>query len=205
MGQITQLSVTISILIFTYLLISTLQTKLRRSSQIKANHCLPPPAYAHKDPFLGVDLFLSNIQNLKNITFLTGLIDRWKKYGTTYSGLTLGNPTIFTVDAQNLQTVHAQNFSHYSVEPLRLAATLPLLGRGVFNTDGPFWEHSRALVRPTFTRANVANLPAFEVNFRKFLALLPKDGRTVDLQPLLNRLVCSPWFTLLFPRDLKGH
>jgi hypothetical protein len=55
--------------------------------------------------------------------------------------------------------------------------------------DGPFWDHSRALIRPTFTRANVANLPAFEVHFQRFLRLLPKDGDTVDLKPLLYRLV----------------
>ncbi|TGO49923.1 hypothetical protein BCON_0196g00150 [Botryotinia convoluta] len=55
--------------------------------------------------------------------------------------------------------------------------------------DGPFWEHSRALIRPTFTKSNVANLPAFEVHFQKFLALVPTDGTKVNLKPLLNKLI----------------
>lgn len=96
---------------------------------------------------------------------------------------------MYTVEAKNLQSVHSLNFEHYGVQPIRRAATLPFLGEGVFTMDGPFWEHSRALIWPTFTRTNVANLPAFEIHFRRFLGLLPKDGETVDLKPLLYRLV----------------
>ena len=129
------------------------------------------------------------ISNIKTQNFINGFITRWKYLGPTFSGLTLGSPTIWTVDAENLKSVHGTNASHYGVEPMRLAATLPLLGRGVFTTDGPFWEHSRALIRPTFTRSNVANLPAFEEHFRKFLKLLPRDGSTFDLKPFLDRLV----------------
>ncbi|KAF7913432.1 hypothetical protein BELL_0064g00050 [Botrytis elliptica] len=63
-----------------------------------------------------------------------------------------------------------------------------LLGDGVFSTDGPFWEHSRALIRPTFTRYNVAKFPAFEIHLQKFLKLIPRDGRTVNLSSLLDDL-----------------
>ncbi|TGO57552.1 hypothetical protein BCON_0064g00200 [Botryotinia convoluta] len=44
-------------------------------------------------------------------------------------------------------------------------------------------------MRPTFTRTNVANLPAFEKNLQKFFKLLPEDGSTVDLKPLLCKLL----------------
>ncbi|TGO72713.1 hypothetical protein BELL_0426g00050 [Botrytis elliptica] len=44
--------------------------------------------------------------------------------------------------------------------------------------------HSRTLMRTTFTRTNVANLPAIEKNTQKFFKLLPGDGSTVDLKPL---------------------
>ena len=32
------------------------------------------------------------------------------------------------------------------------------MGRVIYTTDGPFWEHSRALVKPIFTRAQFADL-----------------------------------------------
>ncbi|KAL9118805.1 MAG: hypothetical protein Q9187_004643, partial [Circinaria calcarea] len=100
----------------------------------------------------------------------------------------MGRTTIYTNDPKNYQAVHALKFADYGVQPLRREPTLPFLGEGVFTMDGPFWEHSRAIIRPTFTRSNVANLPAFEVHFRKFLDLIPGNGVTVDLEPLLYRL-----------------
>lgn len=151
--------------------------------------CEEPPRYPHKDPFLGLDLFLDTIRNVKKFRMLEGWRERYESYGTTFSGKTIGKRNVYTVDCRNLQSVHSLNFNHYGVQPIRRAATLPFLGEGVFTMDGPFWEHSRALIRPTFTRTNVANLPAFELNFEKFLKLLPEDGSTIDLEPLLYRLV----------------
>ena len=84
----------------------------------------------------------------------------------------MGKTTMFTVDTRNLQTVYSLNFADYGVQPIRRAPTLPFLGEGVFTMDGYFGEHSRVLMRPTFTRKNVANLPAFEVHFQNFLELV---------------------------------
>jgi len=38
----------------------------------------------------------------------------------------------------------------------------PVFGHGIFNQDGKGWERSRALVRPNFTRQQVADLDMFE-------------------------------------------
>ncbi|TGO35880.1 hypothetical protein BHYA_0143g00220 [Botrytis hyacinthi] len=69
--------------------------------------------------------------------------------------------------------------------------------------DGPFWEHSRALIRPTFTKSNVANLPAFEVHFQKFLALVPTDGTKVNLKPFLNKLIFYTSTEFLFGQSMN--
>lgn len=151
--------------------------------------CKAPPNYPHTDPFFGLDLFLDNIKNFKKQCFLDGFKERFDKYGQTFGGISMGRTAIYTNDPENYQAVHALNFSDYGVQPLRREPTLPFLGEGVFTMDGPFWEHSRAIIRPTFTRSNVANLPAFEVHLRKFLGLIPRDGSTVDLKLLLYRLV----------------
>ncbi|TGO25480.1 hypothetical protein BPAE_0079g00270 [Botrytis paeoniae] len=111
-----------------------------------------------------------------------------KELGNTYTENSIGTTTIFTIDPQNLQAYCSTNFKDYGVHRLRKKAFYPLLGNGVLSTDGPFWEHSRALIRPTFTRLNVANFPAFEIHLQKFLKLIPRDGRTVNLSPLLDDL-----------------
>jgi hypothetical protein len=157
---------------------------------MKAHRCQNPPGYRHKDPFFGLDLFLEDRHNRKQLRFLDGMKNRWQIHGHTFIAKTIGTKVIYTIDVGNLQTIHGTSFNNFGVQPLRRNATLPFLGEGVFTMDGPFWEHSRALIRPAFTRTNVADLPSFEIHLQKFLDLLPRDGSTVDLKPLLYKLVC---------------
>lgn len=186
-----------------YYVISLFITRKRRQSQIKQYGCRAPPKYPHKEPFLGYDLFKDNMENAKNSNLLARWLYRFQQHGPTFSANFLGVPAICTVDPINLYAILSTNFKDYGVQPLRRAATLPFLGEGVFTMDGEFWEYSRALVRPTFNKTNVANLPAFEANLVKFMDLLLRDGSTVDLKPLLCKLVCfllwnlDPSLTLL--------
>ncbi|MGI4815897.1 MAG: cytochrome P450 [Janthinobacterium lividum] len=153
--------------------------------------CEAAARYPHRDPVFGLDLFLDNVRNLKAGNFLNNFKQRFDKYGQTFQAISMGRISIYTNEPKNLQAVHALNFLDYGVQPIRRAPTLPFMGEGVFTMDGPFWEHSRDLIRATFTRSNVANLPAFEVHFRKFLKLIPTDGEQVDLKPLLYKFVRS--------------
>ena len=169
-----------------------LRRRRRTRELAEEHHCAPPPCYPHKDPFLGLDLFLDTKRNLEKNSLLRGFKDRYDRCGQTHQVKNMGTTEIHTIDPKNLQTVHALNFGHYGVQPIRRDATLPFLGEGVFTMDGQSWEHSRAMIRPSFTRTNITNLDAFKVHFRKFLDLIPRDGATVDLKPLLGRLV-SQW------------
>lgn len=66
----------------------------------------------------------------------------------------------------------------------------PLMGHGIFTSDGAKWEEARALVRPNFVRNQVADLEAFEQHFQNMLTLIPRDGKTpVELKPLFQRMV----------------
>lgn len=45
-----------------------------------------------------------------------------------------------------------------------------------------------ALVRPSFARAHVADLETFESHIQHLIAKIPRDGSTIDLQPLFYQL-----------------
>lgn len=47
---------------------------------------------------------------------------------------------------------------------------------------------SEALVRPSFARAQVADLDTFETHIQHLIAKIPRDGSTIDLQPLFYQL-----------------
>ena len=189
MIQAFSLGVAALLLLAVYHIASLLQSRHTRSRRIKELGCKEPPKYPHKDPIFGLDLFFDNVRAVKNHRLLETIKQRYEKHGQTFQALAMGKVSIHTNDPRNFQAVHSTSFYDYGVQPIRRAPTLPFLGEGVFTMDGAFWEHSRAMLRPTFTRCNVADLPTFEVHFQKFLKLVPTNGSTVDLKPLLYRLV----------------
>lgn len=69
---------------------------------------------------------------------------------------------------------------------MRKEAVDALLGDGIFTTDGAFWLHSRAMLRPAFEKSQVADLDQFESRLGGLLARIPDDGSTVDLQVLFH-------------------
>ncbi|KAF3031182.1 hypothetical protein E8E11_000631 [Didymella keratinophila] len=73
-----------------------------------------------------------------------------------------------------------------------------LLGHGIFNNDGERWANSRLLLRPNFTRSQVADLKAFERQFKLMLKHIPDDGSTIDLQELFFMITIDTAAELLF-------
>ena len=98
---------------------------------------------------------------------------------------------------ENLQTVWVTKFKDWGVEPVRLPAMGTFCGRGLLTTEGPRWEYSRALLKPSFTKANMTDLSVFEGYVRLVLDQIPRDGSTVDLQPLFFNLVRSQYIETL--------
>lgn len=62
------------------------------------------------------------------------------------------------------------------------------LGKGVFTTDGPFWAHSRSVLRPQFEKHQVSEISQFEPHVQRLFENIPTDGSTVDLQDLFHKL-----------------
>ena len=162
----------------------------RRRSHARANGCRPPRHYPHRDPILGLDLFLRTGKLFRDNTYLQDLVRRYDELGRTFETNLLGSPSINTIEPENLRTVYVSRFKEWGVEPVRLPAQEPFCGRGFITTDGPAWEHSRALLKPSFDKTNIADLSTLKKGLDMLIAQLPRDGSAVDLQPILFNLVC---------------
>jgi cytochrome P450 len=68
--------------------------------------------------------------------------------------LILGEWQFATIEPENVKALLATKFPDFSLG-VRHNAFYPLLGDGIFNTDGELWSHSRALLRPQFSREQV--------------------------------------------------
>ncbi|KAJ4412103.1 hypothetical protein N0V82_008853 [Gnomoniopsis sp. IMI 355080] len=73
--------------------------------------------------------------------------------------------------------------------PLRRKSASPLLGRGIFTSDNEVWAHQRALIRPSFVRAQVTDFAVFERHIDQLISLISRQDHSVDLQALFFRSV----------------
>jgi cytochrome P450 len=102
------------------------------------------------------------------------------------------------MEPENIKTMLATKFSDWELGSRRKAAFIPILGHGIFTTDGTAWEHSRAMLRPNFVRSQVGDLPTFEKHVSHLIDAIPRDGSTVDLQELFFRLTIDSATEFLF-------
>ena len=62
----------------------------------------------------------------------------------------------------------------------------------------------QSLVRPNFTRSQVADLDTFETHIQKLISKIPKDGSTVDLQTLFFQLTLDSATEFLFGESVSS-
>jgi cytochrome P450 len=127
-----------------------------------------------------------------------GIVQDRRFLGYTFSQLLLRREVINTVEPENVKAILATQFKDFSLPPTRKAASTVLLGHGIFNSDGAAWETSRSLLRPNFVRSQVGDLDTFEKHITHLIARIPRDGSTVDLQPLFFMLTMDSATEFLF-------
>ncbi|KAL2850214.1 cytochrome P450 [Aspergillus pseudoustus] len=107
-----------------------------------------------------------------------------KKLGrevATYRISVLGSENIVTADEENIHAVLVSQFNDFTLGPYRCGGFRPLLGEGIFAADGAKWAHSRALLKPQFTRSQMNDLDLEDRHISHLLDSIPspdKDGWT---------------------------
>ncbi|KAF7596528.1 hypothetical protein BBP40_001401 [Aspergillus hancockii] len=169
--------------VFLLYTITALQRKYNQYRIARANNCQPVQVQVAKDPFLGLDNIWDNLDAAKNHILLERGLSGFRQYGNTFRARRLRTPIIVTREPQNIKTILSLKFKDYGLGN-RINSFGPLLGHGIFTTDGEHWAQSRAMIRPNFVKDQVAHLDIFEELMADLLALIPTDGSTVDLQEL---------------------
>lgn len=169
-----------------------------RRQLISRSGCQPVAKSFNKDPFLGLDTFPDTIRAVTQHRILGRGCELFRDYGNTFTARELGRRAILTIEPENIKTVLSLKFKDYGIS-FRLAPFKPLLGEGIFDTDGEHWASSRALIRPSFARDQVADLTSLENLIQDLFLLLPRDGKSVvDLQELFFRYTVDSATEFLF-------
>lgn len=207
-SQARQLVFLITTLAILAVLFHKLQTFINHRRIAKQHGCKPVLNTPNKDPILGIDMIRTLLRAAKTHKALEENKQRYDTYGHTFRMRQLFTDFIMTIEPENIKTVLSRNFEDYGIGH-RLERFGPLLGAGIFDTDGKHWHDSRSLIRPNFTRDQVADLAVFERLIPDMLALIPRDGKTtVDLQDIFFRYTIDSATEFLFGQSvgsLKDH
>ncbi|KAI4168867.1 MAG: hypothetical protein LQ343_006080 [Gyalolechia ehrenbergii] len=171
----------------------------RRQSRIRLAGCAPPPSLPQIDRIFGLDTVLQALASFKSNKRNVSLGQQFSTYGHTFQCQVYNNTKIYTIAPKNLQSVFSTDFDSWGIAPLRLFFFGPFIGKGIMTADGPFWTHSRALLKPTFARAQISDLSAYSLHVDHLLtALSEHNDLDVDLKPFFERLALDSSTEFLF-------
>lgn len=100
------------------------------------------PAYRRRGWLpLSVDQVYRAINALKENDFLNAEVRIYHEIGqkTTFQQSSLGNTFYMTTDPENIKAILATQFKDFGLGPIRYNVLEPLLGRGIFTSDGKDW------------------------------------------------------------------
>ncbi|KAK3080129.1 hypothetical protein LTS18_003049 [Coniosporium uncinatum] len=190
-------------LFITVQLYQRLTLHLARRKIIREHGCKPPPRFPYKDRLFGLDLMRLNFSLAKEHKLMESFYMRFQDVGNTMAAQLFTTPTLSTIEPENIKTVLSLKFKDYGIVSRQISIG-PLLGEGIFTTDGEQWAHSRQLIRPNFTRDQVADIGAFEKHVQDLFKAIPRDGSTVDLQELFFRLTIDSATEFLFGHSVDS-
>ncbi|KAK8105202.1 hypothetical protein PG999_008561 [Apiospora kogelbergensis] len=168
------------------LAVQLVRSVLRRREirRFKRTHaCEEPPAFPQREYIFGYDAWKALTTERAERRILPAALRRSQTLGRTNSIVFMGQKYMVTSDEENIRAAYSVQAADYGID-CRLSYMKPLLGEGIFTLEGPKWQHSRAMIRPAFTRAQLSELSAIETHVQHLINCIP-DGSTVDMLPLL--------------------
>ncbi|EHK97188.1 putative Cytochrome 52A11 [Glarea lozoyensis 74030] len=122
----------------------------------------------------------------------------------------LGKKFFLTADADNVRAILATQFKDFVTGPNRAGAFGYFVGKSIFTSDGPFWEHSRSLFKPHFATGHINDLEATERSCLDMFEAISarKNGQwthPLDLQALFLRFTLDNGMEFLFGANVRSQ
>ncbi|GAD95757.1 cytochrome P450 alkane hydroxylase, putative [Paecilomyces variotii No. 5] len=179
----------------TFAVIRSIQQFFRHRQNAKALHCQPAPQ--GRAGFFGIPAFLKVARAVREKRLVEFMTEQYGIYGNTFEQKVFGRYVVTTIEPENIKALLATQFSDFRFGN-RHREFYPLLGDGIFTLDGAGWSHARALLRPQFTKDQVADLAMMDGHIMKMIDIIPKDGSVFDIQKLFFLLTMDSATHFLF-------
>ena len=178
------------IALISYKVFSSLREKRRQNAEATHRGCGPCPILPKKD-ILGITQFRESIRATRaerGPKYVVEKMDGMGKNVHTIQVRVLDYDLNVTRDPENARACFSSQSNDFDIGVHRTQSWKPLLGVGIFTSQGDAWKHSRALVRPQFTTQQISDLDLAERHTRDLSnkIIVGPDGwtETMQLQPL---------------------
>ncbi|KAK8075123.1 hypothetical protein PG997_009786 [Apiospora hydei] len=174
-----------------YIIAKSKLNKRRNNAKAAALGCQSPPVVRSRN-LLGNSVLRDSMRATKE--------DR----GSAVRLPILDYEIICTRDPENCRVLFTS--PDFDISDTRQASWMPLLGKGIFTSRGDIWKHSRALLRPQFSREMISDPNLEEEHLQNLYERLPANPstgwtETVDLAPLLFKLTLDTSTDFIFGRS----
>ncbi|KAF2758176.1 cytochrome P450 52A12 [Pseudovirgaria hyperparasitica] len=191
-----------------YTLTRTLLTTIYHRRRARALGCLPAYQF-YENGIFGINNFLLPVKadrEMRLPDFISESFHEASKRAGRWVGLwefnILGQKGFHTIEPAVVKAVLGTQFEDFGLGSARCGSFKGLLGDGIFSSDGKQWQHSRALLRPQFARAQVADLDLEEKHLQHLLRAIPIEStgwtNAIDIAPLFFRLTLDSASEFLF-------
>ncbi|KAK7049282.1 hypothetical protein VNI00_005883 [Paramarasmius palmivorus] len=113
----------------------------------------------------------------------------------------MGEDVMFTTEPEHIQQILATDFKSYEKGEGFRKDVAPVLGVGVFNSNGEMWKFHRQMTRPFFTRDRISHFDIFDRHAESAVAQMKKRlraGYPIDFQDLMGRFTLDSATEFLF-------
>lgn len=128
-----------------------------------------------------LELMHERVQSMRSKTFLVEMA---------------GRMVVATMEPENIKTVLATSFKDYSLGR-RHEGLGYFLGDGIFTLSGEGWKHSRAMLRPQFSREQVGQLRTLKGHAQVLVDKIKREPR-LDFNFLFHQLTMDTATEFLF-------
>lgn len=152
---------------------------------------------------LGIRNLYMFLKTTKNRTALEQTVVNFrKKKERTFAMEILGMMNVVTRDPENVKAILATDFKSFDLG-LREPQLSYFLGSGIFTLSSHGWKHSRTLLRPQFTREQVAQIDSLRRHAASLEKILDK-GEFVNIQHLFHQLTMDTATEFLFGESVDS-
>jgi hypothetical protein len=123
-----------------YKIVDSILTSRRHAKRAAELGCKPPPVFPTRWPF-GLDFMWRLVKADRAGLLPPFTLIMYKEMGgaTTHEQNFIGRIGLVTVDPKNIQAILATQFHDFALGQTRRGNFFPLLGNGIFTSDGKAW------------------------------------------------------------------